>query len=526
MLETINQGLVHGRFRPQSILHLGLTAGILGLSFAFARDLDLGRAVFLLAFFILSAAPYFLLAHDPRYRLMAFFMLVYFAMFGLMDYILLFTDQAYRIYTSSAFIPRTSLTDVVILTGGGCFWVCYLLASTLCRRHRMFHEPPAWKYSVSVWFALTCWLIGIAAQFIVQFVYWTTGPEQVGVASHAISNLFYLALLGGIIMIVTALNHSGTLVARTLLCFMMIVELAFGFFGNTKEVSFRLGILTLITLYFLHGRISLALILVLVLLFIPYQAVFKVYREHVIQVRKQSALEAIQDMDRSIETVAKGTQHEKGAAIKAAFMLLDRIDGRKYVEIITQQTGTRVPYLRGQTVSLYFYAFVPRMLWPDKPQISTGQLMNRTFRLSASPLTFVPSTQLGEFYWNFGISGVVLGMSFIGMLLAMINGIFLSGARASTVGMLVILVAFYFLVMRFESGFASQYNQFTRVVLLIGLMAFVFNRLGWTERRRTNECPEPGVNNGATKEARNERKQQTRPPFQLLRCPITIHKGR
>jgi hypothetical protein len=285
-------------------------------------------------------------------------------------------------------------------------------------------------------------------------------------------------------MVVTALSNRNASLAWILLAVMVSVEFVFGFLGNTKEVSFRLAAMILITLFFFRGRISMPLIAAMVLVFIPYHALFKIYRIQVIQVREQSALDSINAIDKSIEIVTKGAEKEKEAELKSFFFFLDRIDGRKYIEIITQKTGIQVPFLHGETFISYFYSFIPRLVWPEKPQIMLGQLMNRTFKLSASPDTFVPATLLGEFYWNFGLVGVIFGMALVGILFAIINGAFMSGGNASTVGMLVVLSAFYFLVMRFETGFSAQYSQFTRVVFMIGLMAFFFKRFGWTIPRR------------------------------------------
>lgn len=409
-------------------------------------------------------------------------------MFGMLDYITLFIDQTDRIYTSTSRIPRTALADTVILTGGASLFANYMAASAFWRRRGIKKFPQEWKYNVAVKFGFMCWVIGIAAQFVVQFVYWTTGPEEVGIASHLISNLYYLANLGGIIMVVTVLSNRNAGLAWILLTIMVSVEFVFGFLGNTKEVSFRLAVMFLITLFFFRGRISVLLIVAMVLVFIPYHSLFKIYRVQVLQVREQSALDSINSLEKSLETVTKGAEKERDAALKSFFFFLDRVDGRKYIEIITQKTGVQVPFLHGETFMSFFYSFIPRLVWPEKPQILLGQLMNKTFKLSASPKTFVPSTLLGEFYWNFGMVGVIGGMAFVGILFAIINGAFMSSGNASTVGMLIVLSAFYFLVMRFETGFSAQYSQFARVVFMIYMMAFLFKRFGWTvPRQKTHD---------------------------------------
>jgi hypothetical protein len=74
----------------------------------------------------------------------------------------------------------------------------------------------------------------------------------------------------------------------------------------------------------------------------------------------------------------------------------------------------------GETMAYASYAFIPRLLWPDKPSLSKGSWF--TVYLGFSPrepeaTTSTGITATGELYWNFGIVGVVLGMLFIGMLI-------------------------------------------------------------------------------------------------------------
>jgi hypothetical protein len=66
------------------------------------------------------------------------------------------------------------------------------------------------------------------------------------------------------------------------------------------------------------------------------------------------------------------------------------------------------------------YAFIPRLLWPDKPTLSKGSWF--TVYLGFSPreseaTTSTGITATGELYWNFGIVGVISGMLLIGVLI-------------------------------------------------------------------------------------------------------------
>jgi hypothetical protein len=74
----------------------------------------------------------------------------------------------------------------------------------------------------------------------------------------------------------------------------------------------------------------------------------------------------------------------------------------------------------GETMAYASYAFIPRLLWPDKPSLSKGSWF--TVYLGFSPreseaTTSTGITATGELYWNFGIVGVISGMLLIGMLI-------------------------------------------------------------------------------------------------------------
>ncbi|MBX6330730.1 MAG: hypothetical protein IRY91_02665, partial [Gemmatimonadaceae bacterium] len=82
-------------------------------------------------------------------------------------------------------------------------------------------------------------------------------------------------------------------------------------------------------------------------------------------------------------------------------------------------------YMHGSTLSYLAYAFVPRVLWPDKPVIAKGTWfalqigqawIGRDGRINNSVNMTVP----GELYLNFGWLGVIPGCLLFGGLLAVL----------------------------------------------------------------------------------------------------------
>lgn len=74
----------------------------------------------------------------------------------------------------------------------------------------------------------------------------------------------------------------------------------------------------------------------------------------------------------------------------------------------------------GETMRSLEYAFIPRIIWPQKPMVSRGAWFTSYIGMAARPQEATSSTGMtafGEWYWNFGILGEVGGMFLIGILM-------------------------------------------------------------------------------------------------------------
>jgi hypothetical protein len=74
----------------------------------------------------------------------------------------------------------------------------------------------------------------------------------------------------------------------------------------------------------------------------------------------------------------------------------------------------------GETMRTLEYAFIPRIIWPQKPIVSRGAWFTTYIGMAPRPQEATTSTGMtafGECYWNFGIFGEVAGMFLIGLLL-------------------------------------------------------------------------------------------------------------
>ena len=85
---------------------------------------------------------------------------------------------------------------------------------------------------------------------------------------------------------------------------------------------------------------------------------------------------------------------------------------------VIAMTPWQVPYWLGGSYQTLWTSFIPRLLWPDKPQATIGNEFGHRYKQLE---TYDTSTShnlpwLPEFYANFGVFGVVLGMFAVGVL--------------------------------------------------------------------------------------------------------------
>ena len=80
-----------------------------------------------------------------------------------------------------------------------------------------------------------------------------------------------------------------------------------------------------------------------------------------------------------------------------------------------QKTG----FMNGEGLDYLVYAFIPRLVWPDKPTVTRGAWFTVYLgqaRSEAKATTSLGLTAPGELYWNFGWPGVILGITLLGIM--------------------------------------------------------------------------------------------------------------
>ena len=108
-------------------------------------------------------------------------------------------------------------------------------------------------------------------------------------------------------------------------------------------------------------------------------------------------------------------------------------------------TPSVVPYQYGSTYSYLAVAWVPRAIWPEKPQANYA---NNFYAIEYGVSTeegvktaSFGATLMGEGYMNFGVAGVAMIMVILGLVMALMEGVF--GTKKSGVGGQAVFLAIF-----------------------------------------------------------------------------------
>lgn len=195
---------------------------------------------------------------------------------------------------------------------------------------------------------------------------------------------------------------------------LMVLEVAqFTLFSNMRN-TIVWPVVAYSIPYVLLKRLTLRRAAVGVMLLLVFASVFQVLGE----VRGQVfGLDRISHLLEGSPLAADGTSEtddDRGLVVLAA--RLSTFNQLTQVVRLVDEGG----FYNGQTLRYLLYVFIPRIIWPDKPQVAPGQWfaekIGRGQRLGARFSNAVNMTVPGELYLNFGWLGTVAGLALTGLL--------------------------------------------------------------------------------------------------------------
>ncbi len=381
-----------------------------------------------------------------------------------------------------------SAAEIVILVGGVLVQIAYRVACGAASKPRSTVPPTNWTEFTLVTVGIVLWIVSSRLTWVFSV---NTFPDKTsaGVAAVMASlggvkvGIFMIARMAqplSILILAYAQCRYKRAYMTPILLIVVFYQLAFGFIIDTKSEGLIGGILVILTNFLVNGRVPkvwLVTMLVVIAVGFPILQANRVVRDE----RGVNPMKAAENLAQSFQKALEATGRTNQGRERAQ-TALERATTKGSVEVIVRGTGTVTPFEHGYTLMPVLEAFIPRLLWADKPSIPVGQIMNKKFHVTDGDLTYISPSHLGELYWNFGWPGVIVGMSLIGLLFGRIGARFNLAEAATITRMLVIMVTAREVILASEGEFATHYVVWMRSLLGIGLLHWAFARMPWSAR--------------------------------------------
>ncbi|ANM29062.1 hypothetical protein ABI59_04830 [Acidobacteria bacterium Mor1] len=147
------------------------------------------------------------------------------------------------------------------------------------------------------------------------------------------------------------------------------------------------------------------------------------------------------------------------------------------------------PYLQGESwVMAPAIILVPRILWPDKPELGIGLEFGQKFRVvnPQDNLTSIAPSLPGELYWEFDLPGILIGMGLIGFILRWVYARFCATSPVVSLDRSI----YIYLLMRLmviEGALLASSAFIIKNLLVLLILRWGCAKLGWL---RPVEAPE------------------------------------
>ncbi|MCL5004512.1 MAG: hypothetical protein M1170_01030, partial [Patescibacteria group bacterium] len=138
------------------------------------------------------------------------------------------------------------------------------------------------------------------------------------------------------------------------------------------------------------------------------------------------------------------------------------------------------PLLYGKSLLNFFISLgPPRFIWTNKPVISGGSdFGHRSGLLAPEVKSTVGVTMVGDWYMNFGLIGIILGMFFMGVLFRLIYEYFIKRAATSLSGVMIYGILWFNIIKGMEDWIAPVYAGLVKIFVLLLIVHYFLIKRG------------------------------------------------
>lgn len=464
------------------LFNVGMLLAVLG-GMVF-HGAELGAAVYVVVLIAICSTPMlFMRGLNDRYALLGVFMALYFLFFGALDLSTLLMGSE---------IPEKrenfmSSAEIAILLGGLLVFAGYMTGLRLGAREGSGAPPAEWPDGIMLFLGLTLWLAGTASILYFQVF---SAPEKTDLSVHAAFAtmgplLTFAVMLGnmlqplGVLLLAYGYARRRGTFWLTLVLAVVALHIFVGFVTDVKRIALMGAALVVLTRIMVDNKLPKVWIIGSIVGIALTFPIFQAYRAEVEGNRGLDRLQAFQELGHVLEiTLAASSKESSQTGIPGehaqSFIERSSLKGPLSVVFDHVESGD-VPLLNGSSLVALPMAFVPRLLAPDKADISVGQLFTRRIAREDAD-TYISISHLGELYWNFGWPGILLGMPLCGLLLGFVGAKFNLEGGTSATRILVLLVTIQCLCIGFEGTVPTSYVLWLRSMAAIGLLHLVCAR--------------------------------------------------
>ncbi len=308
------------------------------------------------------------------------------------------------------------------------------------------------------------------------FFIWVLLEIIIFTKSIDISSLrFIISIIGGFskavilyLFFTKKLNTFDKILLAILFTLDLIYPISVGILAGTVTVIVFTGLLYV----YAKRKIPYVFGISAIILFVLFQQVKLEFRQTIWfgQPQQFSLLDRTEILFNTSYNYFTSTKSSTKETTESAFSRLDHLGTTAYVISVSP---SRIDYEYGSTYLPLFTKFVPRIIWPNKPEEKTPNEWAKKYGL-LDPYNYQTAYNLPwftEYYVNFGFWGIVLGMLLMGLLIRFLTIIF-SNENNPMIFLMGIALTFYFYSP--ESNFSLMIgNLFLNFIVLTGYLYFI-----------------------------------------------------
>jgi hypothetical protein len=349
-------------------------------------------------------------------------LMLFFLMFAFLVYFVLSVFTTYFFAATLLDRPDPGITDlkgiapsdivrgqIVVLVGLIAMLAGY--AIPIARVVPIPRPRREWSYPSTLVVALITipfgWAIYLSAQYGIL-------PKRVGSGFvGAFSNATYF----GIALLMLSYLRYRSFAALVLMGLLVPPTMAFNYFTSARGMFFAPIVVTMIAFIVVNRRIRLRWILAAFLAMSIFYPISEFQRQVILQGNSRSAAWALR---RPAEVASKTTNFVRNQDFGRMFAtgataMMVRFDGLGIASVIVRDCPSRVPFQGGWTLAQIPMSYIPRLVWKDKPNMTSGGWVTEHFAGGPGVMSSTGSTWVGELWFNFGWPGIVIGMLVMGI---------------------------------------------------------------------------------------------------------------